>query len=108
MAWAWACGRLKVPPRVWHNLWWTAIPTEPRQIPANHAPCNAWPRASTFCGSSTIFGSACAKARIDSSAINEITGLASSAYRASIAWAMAFMPEQADIPTGRVNVSSGS
>ncbi|MNP30485.1 hypothetical protein D3C76_1235590 [compost metagenome] len=97
-----------MPPRVWQSLWCKAIPTEPRQIPASHAPYNAWLRASGSLGLLTTPGNACARARIDSSAMKPMIGLASWAYSASTAWAMAFMPEQADICDGRVKVNCGS
>ncbi|MNG22282.1 hypothetical protein D3C84_1067510 [compost metagenome] len=97
-----------MPPRVWQSLWCKAMPTEPRQMPANHAPYNAWLRACASLGSLTTPGKAWASERIDSSAMKPMIGLASSAYSASTAWAMAFMPEQAEICAGRVRVNCGS
>ncbi|MCY1561618.1 hypothetical protein D9M68_989040 [compost metagenome] len=84
------------------------MPTEPRQMPASQAPYSAWLRASWSVGLATTPGSAWARAWIDSSAIRLTIGLASCAYSASTAWAMAFIPEQAEIATGRVRVSCGS
>ena len=81
---------------------------KPLVIDASHAPFRACDRAVTSRGSARIAGSDVASSRMASSASREWTGLASRAYSASTAWAMALRPELTDTPAGSPRVSSTS
>lgn len=75
------------------SLWWRLIPTAPRQVPQAHAPKSASLLPSLSSGSFLINGRLLPIASTPWMARFEMMGLASTAQRASTAWAMAFRPE---------------
>ena len=103
-----ACGRLKLPPSVWHSLWCRPIVVAPSTMPHSQAPYSASLRAARSRASLCSGSNAAALARMPSSAISETTGLASGAYRPSAACAMALKALVTVIANGRPSVSSGS
>src|SRR5438874_12707498 len=72
------------------------MPTAPRQVPHTQAPNNASARACWSAIFATMQGNAVA-----SSARLETTGFAFSAYNASTACAMAFIPDTKETDAGR-------
>src|SRR6516164_3063461 len=76
--------------------------------PASHAPYRASARPSRFAGAVTTTGNDRASAWIASAASSELIGVAFAAYKASTAWAIAFMPDDPDTRGGRLTVRAGS